>query len=487
VLAFLCCALIYLGVEQRRRLRERRARFLSRSVQEWILQSRDRFASNREHGEETGVPESVQLQFRLGTSEIFQDWLVAGPDDRILVKQSADVSFSPTDRRYVRRVRETQDVQIGSDQRIYFPVLRRGGQIFVVATSLKTVGHELSPYDVVLSTVTIMGLGTVLLVLVLYLLYDHLLFNPLSALMDATEKIAEEDYSHRIDTPDRDDEIGELISAFNRMTGELETFHNQLQEKVDRTRKKMKQTQRNLMVAQRLSSMGTLASGIAHEINNPLGGMLNAVRSLKRRDLSEEKQEEYLQLIRDGLERIRRIVGRVLEFAPSRDRVEVKEMNLNETIDSIRHLEKHRIEDLGITVQTDTPDDPVRIQAAPMEIQQALFNVFKNAIDAVSENEPDEPMEIRVSVRVRDDEDEAVVDVTDTGPGMSDQMRDRAFDPFYTSKNDGDGSGLGLSIAHRIVQNHGGTIEIHDTSENGTSIRVYLPRHCDVRESNEQE
>ncbi len=483
VLAFLCGTLIYLELNERRDLQSWKAQFAARTIQERLQQQgEDGIGRSQFLGRDESNPQ--RLRIFLSTSELLHNWIVTGQDNRILVKESPEMTLSSADRQMMQKVRRTREVMI-NQQRVYFPIMRRDGHMLIIATNLQGLSVQDRPYRIVLSTAVIMGLGTILLALILFLLYDHILLNPLSRLVEATKKIADSDYSHRIDETNRTDEIGELTSAFNLMMDELESFQKNLQEKVDRTKEKMKRTQRHLIIAQRLTSMGNLASGIAHEINNPLGGMQNALRSLREKDLSDQKREEYFELIERGLDRIRNIVQKVLDFSPSKENVEVKEMDLIDTLESVLHLEQHRIREEDIRVDSDLPDEPIWINAAPMEIQQAIFNVFKNAIEAVMENDPDEPRWVELSVEKQTDEEQVVVEIRDSGPGMTDEMEERAFDPFFTSKEDEEGSGLGLSISHQIVQDHGGTIEILSNSERGTTVRISIPRYPETDDGEE--
>ncbi len=323
----------------------------------------------------------------------------------------------------------------------------------------------------------IMLAGLLLLGLVVYRLLSHLVIRPLARLTEAAGAMASGADDVRLPEDGRTDELGRTTRAFNRMAAEIAEYQQHLETRVLAALSQIKSAERHLAVAQRLAATGTLAAGIAHEINNPLGGMKNAVRALLRGDLSPEKTSEYLDLIGEGLARIEETVKKVLSFTPRR--VEPRPVDLAEVARKALALARHRIERKSIRVEGHAPSEhDARVFGDPLELQQVALNLLLNAADAV-----DERVGGRITVRVEPrGEGEVVLSVADDGAGMTPEEQARCFDLFYTTKPAGEGTGLGLSVVHNIVSNHGGRVEVESAKGRGTTFRVILPRELPTPE-----
>jgi PAS domain S-box-containing protein len=240
-----------------------------------------------------------------------------------------------------------------------------------------------------------------------------------------------------------------------------------------------KRLRAKLIVADRMASLGTLAAGIAHEINNPLAyvaGNLEAVAETFQATQHQPSKAECIELsaaiadARDGAERVRKIVQGLRSFARSEDEkrtplalAEVLEAAIRLTGNELRHRAQ-LVRELG----------PVPLVVADDgRLTQVFINLLVNAAHAIPEGHSDDN---RITVRTRTDEaGRAVVEVADTGRGMPPEVQARVFDPFFTTKDVGEGTGLGLSICHGIVSGLGGQISIDSTSGHGTVVRVVLP------------
>ncbi|MBI2932625.1 MAG: GHKL domain-containing protein [Planctomycetes bacterium] len=238
---------------------------------------------------------------------------------------------------------------------------------------------------------------------------------------------------------------------------------------VRKAQERVTKTEKRLFAAQRLSTTGTLAAGIAHEINNPLAGMINAARTMQAGSLPPEKRQEYFELIVEGLERIRTIAQKVLQFRPKE--LQPQPVSLKDVVARAAGFMDHRARQKGVDIRNELPEDLPRVEADPLELQQAILNILMNAADACVLNEG----VIRITHRVEDAW--VTVLVEDNGCGMSDEELAHCMDLFYTTKDVGEGTGLGLSVAHNIVQNHGGKIEIRSRQGQGTTVSVRLPTH----------
>jgi signal transduction histidine kinase len=312
-----------------------------------------------------------------------------------------------------------------------------------------------------------MVIGTALLVLNAYIFLNRFVLRPLDTLVEASHRVSEGDFSKKIPERPTYDEVATLVNAFNLMLDKIGKHQQTLIDDVSKARQRVAHTEKRLFAAQRLSTTGTLAAGIAHEINNPLGGMINAARTIKSGTLAAEKQKEYLELIVDGLERVRTIVQKVLQFRPKA--LEPQPVGLRDTITRAVAFMDHRARHKGVEIRNELPEDLPQVHGDPLELQQAFLNILMNAVDACIANQG--------VVQVTHKVDEAWLStlVTDNGCGMDDQELAHCMDLFYTTKDVGEGTGLGLAVAQNIVHNHGGKIEIQSEKGKGTVVSVRLP------------
>ncbi|MCR4316826.1 MAG: HAMP domain-containing histidine kinase [Planctomycetes bacterium] len=315
----------------------------------------------------------------------------------------------------------------------------------------------------------VMAIGSGLIVILAYVLLSALVLRPLEGLSLASEGIIRGDYSFAPKETKRADEIGHLQNAFSRMMNEVLAYQDELESRVDSASKRIEETQKGLIVAQRLAAMGTLASGIAHEINNPIGGMLNAVRMLaqRARKSNEERSEVYLELIHEGLTRIEATVQNLLQFSPRR-KSELGKMNLKHAAESAISFKRSECISKGIEIRFDWDEKASFIHGNAHEIQQVFLNLVINSLQAIESRG-----EIEFSAKLANDL--VVVRVRDTGKGMTKEEQERAFDIFFTTKPQGKGTGLGLFIVHQVVSNHGGTIQIESEPGKGTTFILSFP------------
>ena len=230
--------------------------------------------------------------------------------------------------------------------------------------------------------VMLLGLGVVFLVTWVFL--SRVVVRPLDDLTRAAVRVAAGDVTARLPTPTSDDELSRTAAAFNLMADEIHEYQGRLEERVLTGLEQIKKAEQHLAVAERLVATGKLAAGIAHEINNPLGGMKNAARALARGDLEPEKRAQYLELIQDGLQRVEETVKKVLAFTPRR--VEPRPIDLGGVVQRALALSQHRIERKGAKVEVHLPTsaDDARVFGDPLELQQVALNLLLNAADALA-------------------------------------------------------------------------------------------------------
>jgi signal transduction histidine kinase len=277
------------------------------------------------------------------------------------------------------------------------------------------------------------------------------------------------DYSARVPKLGTSPEINFLADTFNAMAAKVEGHTEELAREVQRATEEAKSKERALVVSSRLAALGTLAAGIAHEINNPIGGMLNAAHYLgKRKDLTEREQT-YLRLLRDGLERVGRTARKMLDFSPRS--VEPVAFPLAEALERVRALVEHRFKGQHAELRVDQPSDLPPIHGDPQEIQQVFLNLFLNSLDML-EGRKDGVIEV---VAERLGKDRIRIRVRDNGPGADRDTLDRAMDPFFSGKSAHDASGLGLSICYSIIRNHGGQMSLESSPGQGFEVTLVLP------------
>ncbi|MGQ9638699.1 MAG: ATP-binding protein [Thermodesulfobacteriota bacterium] len=253
-----------------------------------------------------------------------------------------------------------------------------------------------------------------------------------------------------------EDEIGILRKSFYSLL-----------KRINEDEKEKERTQRNLILTEKMAAIGKLTSGVAHEINNPLGGLLNCVYHFKRGDLHPERQKEYLQLMEEGIKRIQKTVTNLLEYAytPHLDRTLV---NLNSIIDKSLSLLDYEIREHNIKVIKEIPERLPTINVDKNQVSQVFINIFLNSIQAMKNGG-------LLRIRVERLEEQLRITISDTGNGIPEEILPKVFDPFFTTKGTEKGTGLGLWITQGIIERHGGMIQISSQEEKGTTVEIRLP------------
>jgi two-component system NtrC family sensor kinase len=326
-----------------------------------------------------------------------------------------------------------------------------------ITMSLADVDRELQAGQMrmlVFAIIAIAAVGAII-----YLLIDRIVLKPVGQIVAATKHVAEGDLNYTI-ALDKHDEIGALAQSFNEMTH------------------KLAETQRQLYLSDKLASVGRLAAGVAHEINNPLTGVLTYSSFLLKRAEGHPEMKEDLEVIVRETKRCREIVKGLLDFA-RQSKPEMHLTDINEAVGrSARilqnQLQRHHIE-LKQSLDPNLP--PIHIDVD--QIQQVLMNLFLNAKDAMAEKggtlllatslaqmngragSPGQNRCIEIQVR-------------DTGCGISAEHLPKIFEPFFTTKGQ-NGNGLGLAVAWGIIEKHNGRITVESEVGKGTTFKVLLP------------
>ncbi len=294
------------------------------------------------------------------------------------------------------------------------------------------------------------GLASLLAItLILIVIARWLIITPVEKLVRATQRVAEGEWGRPISGAHQD-ELGDLIRSFNKMQENLEV------------------SQRQLMLSEKLASVGKLAAGVAHEINNPLTGILTFAEDLLDESApGDPRREDYEVIMREAI-RCRNIVRNLLDFA-RQDELSVATVDMNDvirrTVTLVRRLAQfqncHIIEMLQGTLPL--------VKGDPGQLQQVFLNLLVNATEAMTEGG-----EIHIITRHLKGDPLVETVVADTGPGMEPDQIKRIFEPFYSTKH-GKTQGLGLSVSWGIIEQHGGSMDVKSSVGEGTSFTVRLP------------
>jgi two-component system NtrC family sensor kinase len=309
---------------------------------------------------------------------------------------------------------------------------------------IRSILNELVEQLVVWSIVAI-GVG-----IFMPLVMSMKIFKPLRVIKEATEDIALGRFS-KIEVLDTRDEMQQVMEAFNTMVAELERRQDQL------------------VQSQKLSSIGTLTAGIAHQLNNPLNNISTSCQ-IAMDDFATGDQEMMRKMLRNIEQetyRARDVVQGLLEFSRAKE-FSLREGNLLDIVNRTVKLVKSQVP-AQIEMVINIPDNLV-LPIDAQRIQEVLINMIINASHAIHGTG-----RITVSGWLDEPADEVIIEIADTGEGIPDEIKARLFDPFYTTKEEGKGTGLGLSIAYGIIEKHRGRISVTSTPGEGATFQIHLP------------
>jgi len=332
---------------------------------------------------------------------------------------------------------------------------------------LHDLSHEVrSGYRTLIITTWASALASVTLLAALAMLTYRWVFRPLRLLGHGSRRVAAGDFKFRLKIDSRD-EMAELAAALNEMTERFEEIRDDLDRQVQlRTREVIR--------GEQLASVGFLAAGVAHEINNPLASIAMCAESLESRlegcatnDADGRIIKRYLELIQTEAFRCKGITEKLLDFSrlgEVRRQATALTALVADVADMLRHIGRFA----GRSIEIEEGPDML-VMVNPQELKQVVLNLLVNALDAVDEAG-------HVCVGVRRSGAEAVLTITDDDCGMSDEVLEHLFEPFFTRRRSGQGTGLGLSIVHRIVADHNGRIEAASAGVGqGSMVRITLP------------
>jgi two-component system NtrC family sensor kinase len=326
------------------------------------------------------------------------------------------------------------------------------------------------------------GCALLLIALLSWFFVWKVVGRPVKALERGTERLAAGDLGYQIDVQSKD-EIGELAHSFNGMSRQLQSEHGEnvawtrtLEERVEQKTRELKRAHEHALHTEKMASIGKMAAVLAHEINNPLSGILTYAKLLRKWIDRDDSGRSHRQEIRDSLDLIasesRRcgdLVKNLLTFSRTTP-MNLQPANVNQVIDRSLRLVQHQLELAGIQIQPQLDPDLPLVLCDAAQIEQVILALVMNALDAMPQggnlwlttSSTREPSQVCIVVR-------------DDGAGIPPEILPRIFEPFLTTKETGRGVGLGLAISHSILERHNGNIEVQSEPGRGTTFTVTLP------------
>ena len=306
-----------------------------------------------------------------------------------------------------------------------------------------------------------MAIMVIVLIVMMNLLFffSSTIISPLTELTRMMEKVGKGEFSGKIKVKVKD-EIGRLANVFNKMISDLKNRDDEIERAKGR-----------LVQSEKMSAFGQMSAGIAHEVKNPLAGILGYAQMSKKKLPPDSDIIPYLDIIEKETVRCKEIVENLMRFA-RQEKASMNRIDINKTVkDSIRLVE-HQMSISGIkVVQVFALDGaPIFLTGNSNQIQQVMMNLMLNAQQAM-----DNKGTLTITTHHEPEQNRVIILISDTGSGMPPDVRDRVFEPFFTTKGVGKGTGLGLSVSLGIIKDHGGTIEVESELGKGTTFQITLP------------
>ena len=252
------------------------------------------------------------------------------------------------------------------------------------------------------------------------------------------------------------DELELLAKSFEDMAQRLQDKHQQLSE-----------ANRKGFEAQKLAELGLLASGIAHELNNPVAGLKNGLKRIANNPSNIEQIDRYMPTMLESINQMEKVVHEILNYARP-EPLCITSFDLEELVDHALLLTRHKLENLGIELYRNHSSSKVHVLADPHSITQVLVNLLSNAVDAM-------PGGGRLSISTRGQDEQVQCIIQDTGHGIIEKDLEKIWEPFCSTREIGKGTGLGLSVSRNLIEKNGGTIDVQSKKDNGTTFTFYLP------------
>jgi two-component system, NtrC family, sensor kinase len=310
----------------------------------------------------------------------------------------------------------------------------------------------------------------------------RLVDQPLKRLKDGTRELADGNLGYQLEV-DSTDEAGELANSFNRMSLQLRAANEEivawartLEERVDQKTRELRRAHEQVLHVEKMATIGKMAAVVAHEINNPLSGILTYAKLIRkwieRGEAQGEKKtdaEQCLNLIAEESRRCGDLVKNLLTFSRTSP-MNRQSTDINTVVDRSLRLIAPQMQMKGVDVHLDLAPDLPRVQCDPGQIEQVVLALSMNALDAMPHGG-----NLWLATRLRQDASEVEMEVRDDGSGIPEDILPRIFEPFLTTKEGAKSVGLGLAVSQNIVERHRGRIEVQSKPGKGTTFTVTLP------------
>ncbi len=353
--------------------------------------------------------------------------------------------------------------------------------------SLESVNREMTRAQTIAILLTVL---VVLATIVLLAFIISAITKPVTELVSVTDQVSRGDLSRRVEI-NQHDEIGHLASTFNKMIeslqqsrNEIEEYNRNLEQKIVERTRQLEEAQAQLIQSEKMSAIGQLAAGVAHELNNPLGGILGYAqftleklqKNVPEKTTSKEI-ESYLRYVRDievQARRCKAIVQNLLRFSRSSRTEDFEEIDVNRTVEETISFVEHQLRLSKIDLRTTLAKNLPMIRGNTGQLQQVFTNLLINAMHASA---PGSCIEIysRYSPALGEFGGAVELVFTDHGCGIAQENIKKVFEPFFTTKEVGKGTGLGLSVSYGIIRSHGGEINVSETPNGGATFTIVLP------------
>lgn len=336
----------------------------------------------------------------------------------------------------------------------------------------------------------IMSLLVVAITILFITFIVRIVTKPVKLLVDVTDQVARGDLSQRVHIEQKD-ELGQLANTFNKMIeslqqtrNEIEEYNRTLEEKIIQRTLQLEEAQAQLIQSEKMSAIGQLAAGVAHELNNPLGGILGyaqfALEKMKKKQIGNQDDKElnsfirYLTDIETQARRCKAIVQNLLRFSRSRRATEFEDVDINATIEDTVTFVEHQLHMNQIELNLELDANLPIVQGSSGQLQQVFTNLIINAMHA---SKPQSVISIksRFSPALGEFGGAVELQIADQGSGIEPETIKKIFEPFFTTKEVGKGTGLGLSVSYGIIKDHGGEIKVDSVVGQGTKFTLILP------------
>jgi signal transduction histidine kinase len=362
-------------------------------------------------------------------------------------------------------------------------VMEEIGEVKICVT-LQSLNEEIDKSE---TTSTLLAILVIISAIIIMSAFARVITRPIETLAAVTDQISKGDLTKTVDI-NRSDEIGHLAQSFNRMIDslkryqdEVEEYNRTLEEKIIERTRELDEAQSQLIQSEKMAALGQLAAGVAHELNNPLGGILGyaqfTLEKMEKKPLVQmtdkdlDSYRRYLKDIETQARRCKTIVQNLLKFSRSSHSADFEMININNIINETLTFIEHQLMMQQIRLTRHFGDNLPQIPGNAGQLQQVFTNVIINAMHA-SKPETEISIYTRYLPPLGEFTGAVEVTITDQGCGISEENLKRIFEPFFTTKEVGKGTGLGLSVSYGIIKEHGGEIKIDSRVGKGTNFTI---------------